>query len=381
MEKLQLLFTGDICLQKRKNLQKIFSNNFECFIKKHDILCCNYEAPIICDTFSKSKKIGPSLSQDISFLQQLKEAGFNLFNLANNHICDYGQNGLQYTIENLSDVDYIGADFGEKNVYQYKKLNRKGRKIAFISLAENGFGACLSKNMYGFAWIQHARVEKMFENARKECDFVICICHAGAEDFDLPLPEIRTLYKKFIDLGADLIIAHHPHVIQGSELYKGKHIFYSLGNFAFDSLTNSTIPFNPNGIAVSIKIEEEKIVPQVIPTIYKNGIIDFDSEKSLKYYQQSTAILNNQAIYNQKVNEFCKQMYRDVYSKYLFFGVTIKYQGGLFRKITTMFKLLFGKIETDDNMMFHNIVIETPHWICKRALQNIYTEHMLNENN
>ena len=77
-------------------------------------------------------------------------------------------------------------------------------------------------------------VDEQIIKARKECDYLIVIPHAGLELFDLPLPELKSLYRHFIDMGADAVIGGHPHVPQCWEIYKEHPIVYSLGNFCFD---------------------------------------------------------------------------------------------------------------------------------------------------
>lgn len=81
--------------------------------------------------------------------------------------------------------------------------------------------------------------------------------HAGAENWDFPLPEIRELYKKYIDWGADVIIGNHPHVAQGWEIYEDKWIFYSLGNFAF--YEGEKARNHEHSLCVSVEIHDKRI--------------------------------------------------------------------------------------------------------------------------
>jgi len=102
-------------------------------------------------------------------------------------------------------------------------------------LFQNGFGVINpeNENSSGFAWINHPKSNKIVGESKKKVDFLIIQIHAGEEDLHLPQPEWRKRYKEIINLGADLIIGHHPHIPQPVEFYKGKMIVYSLGNFYF----------------------------------------------------------------------------------------------------------------------------------------------------
>ena len=103
--------------------------------------------------------------------------------------------------------------------------------------------------------IYNKSVENMIREYRSNCDLLIMICHTGMEGWNIPLPEWRDLYKHFIDIGTDIVIAHHPHVAQGWENYNGGHIFYSLGNFAFNK-GNKIL--NNRGLGVIIEYDENK---------------------------------------------------------------------------------------------------------------------------
>lgn len=156
---------------------------------------------------------------------------------------DYGHPGLQATINEIErhDLDYSGAGIKYDDAYQPAIINIKGVKIGIINAAEAAllFGVldCFGKDEAGHAWINHPLIDKNIIQLKQkaQCDFVVVFSHAGLEHYPIPQKEWRVRYKHLCDLGADVVVGGHPHVAQGYEFYESSLIFYSLGNFYFDS--------------------------------------------------------------------------------------------------------------------------------------------------
>ena len=231
--KVHILFSGDFVYSSEKEFS--ISDEYKKIIDNHDIFCCNLEGPIVNNNLNEIKKIGPNIKNAKSAVNKLKDLGCNLFCLANNHIFDYGKEGIEQTIKYLKkeQLNYIGAGITKDEVYKEFNTEISGLKISFLNIAENGFGASIGKE-YGYAYAFDDSIKEKIKKSKDISDFVIVVSHMGAEHWDFPLPEVRAFYKNLIDCGVDLVIAHHPHVPQGWEVYKNNMIFYSLGNFIFD---------------------------------------------------------------------------------------------------------------------------------------------------
>jgi len=148
-------------------------------------------------------------------------------NLANNHIFDYGLEGFEDTISFLeqNNIPYCGING--------KFIQLENCKIlGFCSLTSTPVKEC---GKYKLNILEEIDFEYI-KNIKKEHEYLIIILHWGLEEFKMPRYEDVKLAHKLIDIGVDLIIGHHPHVIQPIEIYKGKYIFYSLGNFIFPDL-------------------------------------------------------------------------------------------------------------------------------------------------
>lgn len=137
----------------------------------------------------------------------------------------------------------------------------------------------------------------MHNRSEEKCGFSFCHAHAGIEEIDAPLPEWREKYKFFIDCGADCVIGTHPHVPQGWEEYKGKPIFYSLGDFYFDFLTGQH-PYWSKNLVVLMELGEEGNINYEVRNIsFSNYIIDEDlSEETKQHNNYLCDLLNDKYI-------------------------------------------------------------------------------------
>ncbi len=173
---------------------------------------------------------------DYAFL--LTEAGFDVLSLANNHIMDYGPQGLDDTIYYLDqeEIKHCGAGENLARASAPAEVDLDGyiiRFIAFSGVEPASYFAGPGKP--GAAALTESAVVSAIGRAKKDANLVVVSLHWGEESMAYPSSEQRRLARRFADAGADLILGHHPHVVQGVESYGSSVIAYSLGNFLFDS--------------------------------------------------------------------------------------------------------------------------------------------------
>jgi poly-gamma-glutamate capsule biosynthesis protein CapA/YwtB (metallophosphatase superfamily)/Tfp pilus assembly protein PilF len=173
---------------------------------------------------------------DYAFL--LTEAGFDVLSLANNHIMDYGEQGLSDTIYYLEqeEIKHVGAGPNLAAALEPAVIDVDGYVIqilAFSAVEPRGYFAGPAKP--GTAPLAEGTVLGAIGRAKSKANLVVLSLHWGGESMAYPSSEQKRLAHRFVDAGADVILGHHPHVIQGVELYEGAVIAYSLGNFLFDS--------------------------------------------------------------------------------------------------------------------------------------------------
>ncbi|BBI33779.1 CapA family protein [Cohnella abietis] len=173
-----------------------------------------------------------------SSLQGIKHAGFDLVSMANNHVLDYMQVGLMDTFKSLNDnhIQYMGAGKNEREAYSARTFLIQGQKVKIAA-----FSRFLPSGNW-FARGDHAgvadaydpdRMYKAITREREGADYLIVYIHWGVEKNNHPEAWQREMARKMLDSGADAIVGSHPHVLQGFEIYKGKPIAYSIGNFLF----------------------------------------------------------------------------------------------------------------------------------------------------
>ena len=203
----------------------------------------NLEGPICACGLSQSNKVGVCLhtsrelfdSSECSIvrLEGGGEAPRFAFSLANNHMMDFREEGLRQTKEVLDahGIPYSGAGENEEDARKPMFLEENGKRIAIFSCCERQFGmatkdkaGCAAKGPWLYTAIQNVK-------SSRQADYVIVSCHAASEYSPWVSPSLHEFYHSLIDAGADCIHGHHAHVPQGYEEYKGKPIFYGLGNF------------------------------------------------------------------------------------------------------------------------------------------------------
>lgn len=211
-------------------------------LERADITVANLETPVTTRGTAQQKDYIYRSKPEA--LAEFKKAGFDLVTIANNHIMDYGEEGLLDTFRHLekNGIPWVGAGSNADEAYRHATIEHDGMKIAFL-----GFSRVLptpdwfvGKDKPGVAESYSTKLPlEAIRKAREEADLVVVLAHWGKEREDQPAKEQVDLAHQYIDAGADLVVGSHPHVLQGFEQYKGKWIAYSLGNFIF---TTNEVP-------------------------------------------------------------------------------------------------------------------------------------------
>ena len=232
---------GDVMLGGRWEQQMAQDGYYHPFariapeLKKGDITLVNLEAPLTGrgKEFTDKKyrfRVKPSA------LTALKKAGITTVTLANNHSMDYGAVGLQDTLQQLdkAGIGHVGAGENLAAARKAAVYDIRGTKVALL-----GYSLTLPQEFWagdkraGTALLMEKMVKDDIVAARKQAAIVIVTAHWGEEGKTRLREYQPRLARMMIDSGADAVIGHHPHILQGVETYKRGIIFYSLGNFAF----------------------------------------------------------------------------------------------------------------------------------------------------
>lgn len=236
-----LFLAGDIMLSRDVRGKILQSNNSSLpFLntlndtREADIAFANLESP-----FSNQPRVSEdpiSFKADPDFVSGLVNAGFDILSTANNHAFDQDQAGVDYTAKHLeeSGIKPLGT---LSNCHDGVVMEANGIKFGFLgySYAAHNDGGVVSEPSV-CSWNNMTEISRDITRLKPQVDFLIVSSHFGAEYQRKPSAEDSQTARNIIELGADMFIGHHPHWVQTIEEYKGRYIFYSLGNFVFDQM-------------------------------------------------------------------------------------------------------------------------------------------------
>lgn len=207
---------------------------------------------------------------DPSYVTVFNELGIDIVTLANNHVLDYGKEALLDTFATLDEagIRYAGAGESKERAEELQIFEAGGKTIGI--LAASRVIPVVEWNVENdvpgvFTTYDGTALCEAIKEAKQTCDFVAVYVHWGVEYQEYPEEYQRTLAKQYIDSGADFVVGTHTHCLQGIAYYKGKPIFYGLGNFGFGGTIEKTL-------AVRVTVSEDGSVEcALLPAKAKNG--------------------------------------------------------------------------------------------------------------
>jgi poly-gamma-glutamate synthesis protein (capsule biosynthesis protein) len=369
MENKVLFFAGDFVYKGNKKVE-IISPLKDMINGDSVVFSVNFEAPVE-GSGKPIHKAGPVICQSKESVDILSSIGVNILNLANNHIYDYGIEGLIKTLDILSPFTCTGAGNTVDDAFKMKTIQLHNTKIGFLSFAENGYGAiCNPETRHGYAWINHDAVNNLVADSRKKVDILIIQVHAGVEEIEIPLPEWRQRYRELVDLGASAIIGHHPHVPQGYEIYKDAPIFYSLGNFYVD--LDSCDPMSNKGIIAKLTVNHDlKINAEAMPIERCGNSIFLSEDADFINYIKTLNNKLNEPQYSSLIEEIVTKLWQERYKPYILRSFNGLERFNPFRILNIIRKLL-SKRKTDEELFHHLLFIESHYYVIRRALNINY---------
>lgn len=302
--KTSLVFTGDIgfdrYMDKRWEDKNLLAKPIMDFFHSADHVVANVEGAMINAVDDGSRGVFFH-SMNPEAICVLKDMGADIWNISNNHIMDAGREGLVSTREFAASMGSrtIGAGVNEVEASEPVYIDEAGG-IGLIGVAYQTECVPATATDPGvFRWTDLDYIAERIKEVKSKCRWCIIVSHGGEEFASIPSPYTRDRYVKFLELGADVVVGHHPHVPENYELFPdGKAIFYSLGNFIFDTNYQRAHLYTDAGVLLKLiftedKMEfeamgtqiirgEERIVDGPLPDIFTN--IDAEEYKLLAPY-------------------------------------------------------------------------------------------------
>ena len=242
-DKTSLVFTGDIGFDRymygKWDDEELLSSEVLDFLNSADHVIANVEGPVAEAEQNTTQSGVQQLLHTIdpAATKVFRKMNADIWNICNNHIMDAGEYGIASTLKEAENfgAQTIGAGM---NIDEARKpvILREAGGIGMFGVgyqracrkADTGKPGC-------YSWSDLDAIQQTIDDIKKTCRWCIVVAHAGEEFTPLPSPYTRERYHKYLEMGADIVVAHHPHVPMNYETVGDKIIFYSLGNFIFDT--------------------------------------------------------------------------------------------------------------------------------------------------
>ena len=287
------------------NIDKIVDKVLLEVFASADFRLFNLEVPLT-DNEQPISKDGPALKAPTGTVKGIKVLDPTVMSLANNHIMDYGEQGLISTTDLLSReaIKYLGAGKNLAEASLPVILKKNGLTIGLYACAEHEFSIA-GKNRPGANPIDYLGSFDHISALKKECDYVIFLYHGGKEHYRYPSPELQKVCRKMINCGADLVVCQHSHCIGAFERYNEGIIVYGQGNFLFDRNENE---FWNTGLLVKTTFAESMEV-EFIPFSKKgNGVKLSDSlngETILSDFYARSELITSEDFVEKQFETYC----------------------------------------------------------------------------
>lgn len=360
----RLVIMGDVC--PTADYAELFANgNHSALlgdiyddIQHADYVICNLECAL-AKTASKAKKCGPCLTAKVDDIRMLRGIGIRAVSLANNHIKDYGAEGVLNMMDALdeNEVSWFGAGKDKNSIIDFHCISVGEKKIGFISFAEEEFNIASEKEPGAIMFDPYFSLP-LVARYKERCDFLVVLYHGGIEHYIYPSTLLQKKCRSLIDAGANLVLCQHSHCIGTVEHYKDCVILYGQGNSIFgyregDERWNEGLLVElliQNG-AVDIRYRLIKASPNGIRYADRNS-----EQKKMKEIEDRTQKLNDVDFVNKEWRDFCDK--NAALNRALLFG-----KGRFFNFINRKFKnYLFKMCTSKEKEMITMNLIRCDSW-------------------
>ena len=238
-----LVFTGDIGFDRymygKWNDEELLSREVLDFLNSADHVIANVEGPVAEAEQNTTQSGVQQLLHTIdpAATKVFRKMNADIWNICNNHIMDAGEYGIKCTLEEAKNfgAQTIGAGMNIEEARKPVILNEAGGIGMFGVGYQRACRKADTDKPGCYSWSDLDAIQQTIDDIKKTCRWCIVVAHAGEEFTPLPSPYTRERYHKYLEMGADIVVAHHPHVPMNYETVGDKIIFYSLGNFIFDT--------------------------------------------------------------------------------------------------------------------------------------------------
>ncbi len=279
---IDLVFGGDIMLDRgvRSSVEKNFAGNYGTLFTKMDmfkdadVIFANLEGT----ASDKGYDIGNlySFHMDPSVVPTLKNAGFNILSVANNHVGDWGRLAYMDSLSRLkeNEILYTGGGLNSAEAEAPTIIEKYGMKIGFLGFSDVGPEYMKAEaDKAGILLANNPRFDEIIKNAASQVDYLVVSFHFGIEYQKTHTKRQEELAHRAVDNGAKIVVGSHPHVVEDMEVYKNSYIMYSLGNLLFDQKFSAD---TMKGMLVQIRLNKTGGISVTKNTTEQNKYFQID---------------------------------------------------------------------------------------------------------
>lgn len=294
MSRTSIAFTGDIGFDKYMHGQwadpALLSDDVQGYLQAADHVVINVEGPLLQQANVGGEQGAAQLlhAMDPAAIDVFNRIGADVWNICNNHIMDAGEAGIVSTLNYAAQngVATIGAGRNLAEAQAPVILPEAGGIGLFGVGYQRACRAAGEDKAGCYSWSDLESIQRTIHEIKKTCRWCVVVAHAGEEFTPLPSPYTRERYHRYLEMGADVVVAHHPHVPMNYETVGDKAIFYSLGNFIFDTdyqraqyntefgilikLNFTPTEFTFDAMGLKVLRGEERIVAHELPKIFRD---------------------------------------------------------------------------------------------------------------
>jgi hypothetical protein len=350
-------------------------------LEDSDVLFGSMESVAIPSAFPPGHRDPKGLISDVPgpiIARILAQAGFHFMNLATNHILDGGVVGMKYTRDCLEAAGIRTGGVGDTQAAARKLvvLERKGLRIGILCYAED-CNYTLGTRGPCFAYFEPEMAIRDVEHHRGSVDILVVSFHGDLEFMPIPSPTRRASFQAIAGAGADIVLGHHPHVPQGSEMVEGSLIVYSLGNCFFPARSSSYMaaqgPDTARSFVTRVTVTREGVqgferIPFEIqpPPDERPALLDPQSQsQALAHFQRLDAMLYDEAL----TREVWRAVSREKFATYLRRALLPIREPGWKRRVRRVFRRFGFRCEPDMDLVINELVgrlcltAENRHWM------------------
>ena len=290
-------------------IEKLLSDGFREKLHGAEFNIVNLECPLTREN-EPAAKWGSSLKALPESMEALKKIPGLVVNLANNHIRDYGSQGVLDTIQVLEEhgIPYLGAGKDMENSNRSLILEKKSHKIGLYSCTEHEFSIA-GENSAGAHPVEEGEDILALQELKRQTDYVILLYHGGVEFYPYPTPEMQKRLRRYVRAGADLVVCQHSHCIGCTETYQNGVLVYGQGNFLFGERPEVEANIQDlnaweSGMAVCADIEEHNV--KYLFYRNQNGRLDWTHEpEMLEKMQERNKLLQTPGFLKEEWIRYC----------------------------------------------------------------------------